>query len=242
MEDRLEANWNAIRQRIRDACLAADRPPEDVELLAVTKKVPPAVAARLFDLGQGSLGENRLPELERKAEAFEALQKRPHWHFIGTLQRNKARRVVETARTLHSVDSLRLAETLARHATDLGVRPACYLQVNVSDETEKHGFSPRELPAALEAVREFESLETLGLMGMAPRLDGASDADKRAAARQAFDRLVALGEAHRDDFANGTPRYSMGMSGDLEEAVHAGTHVVRIGTALFEGIEDEDAA
>lgn len=243
MESRLEANWRAVKQRIALACERADRDPAGVELLAVTKKVSPPLAAALCALGQADLAENRAAELERKNVALAQLGHDPHWHFIGTLQRNKARRVVQRARTVHSVDSLRLLEHLAQLASELEVRPDLYLQVNVSDESEKHGFLPRDLEGVLAAARELRSVEIRGLMGMAPRMSGASESEKRAAARASFDRLVALGEAHRGaPFAEEDPRYSMGMSGDLEEAIAAGAHVVRIGTALFEGIQDEEAA
>ena len=243
MEDRLEANWNAVRQRIRDACLAADRAPEDVELLAVTKKVPPQVASRLFDLGQSVLGENRTPELERKAEALEALGKRPHWHFIGPLQRNKARRVVRLCETLHSIDTVKLLETIDRISGEIGKRPGLYLEVKLTQETEKHGFPPAEIEDVVTRARALEHVELLGLMGMGPRLAEAAPEERRRAASEAFGELAELGRRmeslHPDAFRGGRTRLSMGMTGDLEEAIAQGSTTVRVGTALFEGIDVE---
>lgn len=210
-------------------------------MLAVTKKVSVDIAAALVRLGQKSLGENRAPELARKVEALDGLD--PHWHFIGTLQRNKVRRVIQSAQTLHSIDSVALLETIDRIASELDARPGhgpgLYVQVNVSDESEKHGFSASDLPKAVEVAHGLKHIKLLGLMGMGPRLTGARDAERRSAALASFERLKHLGDGlDASAFEGGAPRYSMGMSGDLEEAVLAGSHVVRVGTALFEGIED----
>lgn len=244
MEDRLEANWNAVRQRIRAACRAADRTPEDVELLAVTKQVSPVLAARLFELGQHALGENRQPELERKARAFEALGKRPHWHFIGPLQRNKARRVVRLCETLHSIDSPKLLGTLDRLAGELGKRPGLYLEVKLTQETAKHGFPPAEIEDAVHRAGALEHVELLGLMGMGPQLAGANDEARRRAAAECFEELGALARRmqslHPDAFRERRARLSMGMTGDLEQAIAHGSTTVRVGTALFEGLGPED--
>jgi pyridoxal phosphate enzyme (YggS family) len=240
VERRLLANWRAVKERIAAACGRAGRPAEQVELLAVTKKVSPRLAAALVQLGQTSLAENRAQELERKCEALSAQGQHPDWHFIGTLQRNKARRIVQLANTLHSVDSLRLLETVDRLAGELGKRPRLYLQVNVSHESQKHGFEPEELPEAVQAAAAAPHVELLGLMGMAPRLAAADPDGRQRAARASFDELTALGAAQPGAlFLHGEPRYSMGMSADLEQAVAAGSHVVRIGTALFEGLEED---
>ena len=229
-------------ERIEVACRRAGRDPSEVELLAVTKHVSPRVAAGLVRLGQRSLAENRATELERKTRALESQGLHPDWHFIGTLQRNKVRRVLPLAGTLHSVDSLRLLDTVERVAGELGRRPRVHLQINVSAEDEKHGFEPEAAAEAVEAARACAHVELTGLMGMAPRMADASDEERRAGALASFRRLAALAaELPGDAFAGGAPRLSMGMSGDLEEAVLAGSHVVRVGSALFEGVDDAEA-
>ncbi len=129
LERRLKANYAAVRDRIATACKIAGRDSSEVELLAVTKKVPPAIAAALVGLGQTSLAESRTPELERKTASLADQGHRPHWHFIGSLQRNKVRRVVQLAHTLHSIDSIRLLESVERVAGELNARPNLYLQV-----------------------------------------------------------------------------------------------------------------
>lgn len=239
LERRLEANWRAVRERLASACRTAERDPAEVELLAVTKTVSVDIAAALVRLGQTSLGENRAPEFARKVEALENEGLAPHWHFIGSIQRNKARRVVQSASTLHSIDSIALLETLERIAKELDKQPSLYLQVNVSDESQKHGFSATEISQAVEVARSCEHLELAGLMGMGPRLVDAGESERRAGALQSFERLREIGDSLDESaFVQNEVRYSMGMSGDLEEAVLAGSHIVRVGTALFEGIED----
>lgn len=227
-----------MRERLATACRNARRDPSEVELLAVTKKVSVDIAAALVRLGQTSLGESRAPEFERKVEALKNEGLTPRWHFIGSIQRNKVRRVVQSANTLHSIDSIALLETIERIAAELNKQPSLYLQVNVSDESQKHGFSATELPQAIEVARNCEHIELAGLMGMGPRMVGAEDHDRRAGARTSFERLHELGDSlDKTAFGENEVRYSMGMSSDLEEAVLAGSHVVRVGTALFEGIE-----
>ncbi len=229
-----------MRERIDAACRSAERDPSEVELLAVTKKVSVEVAAALVRLGQPTLGENRAPEFERKVLALEELGLAAHWHFIGTLQRNKVRRVVRAADTIHSIDSVALLESVEKSAAEFDTRPGLYLQVNVSDESEKHGLPINDLPQAVEVCRRSPHVRLLGLMGMGPRMAGAKDSDRRAGARQSFDRVTELGASlDASAFEDGKLRYSMGMSGDLEEAIFAGSHIVRVGTALFDGIEEE---
>ena len=243
MEDRLEANWNAVRQRIDDACREAGRPAEDVELLAVTKKVSCRTARALHGLGQIDLGENRASELERKAEDFRTRELEARWHFIGPLQRNKARRVVRLAETIHSIDSPRLLEAVDRLAGELGTRPGLYLEVKLTDESAKHGFPLHELADATRAAGELPNVDLLGFMGMGPRLAEASDAERRRAARECFESLADAARRLELEvpgaFLAARARLSMGMTQDLEEAVAAGSNTVRIGTALFAGLEEE---
>ena len=232
MSDRLERSRTAVLQRVDGACRAAGRSPDEVRVVGVTKSVAPPVAAALFALGTRDLGESRAPELERKARWFAERGLQPRWHFIGHLQQNKARRVLRLADEIHSVDSVRLLERLARIAEEEERRPGIYLQVKLSDEAEKTGFAPDAVPAATAQARAT-SLPLLGLMGMAPLVEG-SDAERARRARAAFGRLAELARTlPAEAFAHGAPRLSMGMTGDFEEAIHAGAHVLRIGSAFF---------
>jgi pyridoxal phosphate enzyme (YggS family) len=229
--DGLASNLARVRGRIEEAARAAGRDPGSVRLLAVTKQVEPEEARALVELGCVDLGENRVPELERKAAAFEASGTTARWHFIGHLQRNKARRVARLAHAIHSVDSERLFDLLQRLAADEGLRPSIYLQVKLADEEAKGGLAPAALPALVERARGG-GLPLLGLMTMAPLLEDPVAA--RAEARRTFEALRDLARAlPAEAFVEGRPLLSMGMSTDLEEAVAAGADVVRIGSALF---------
>lgn len=229
----LAANRRAVRARVEAACRAAGRPPAAVRVVAVTKSVGPEVAAALVRAGEGELGESRVDELERKAARLAALGLAPRWHLVGHLQRNKARRAVRVADEIHSVDSLELLESLRRLGAEEGRLPGLWLQVKLADEPTKGGLDPGELPAALAAAA---GMPLQGLMTLGELL--ADEAARTARARELFERLARLArELPGDAFEGGRARLSMGMSGDLEQAVAAGADVVRVGSAFFEGLD-----
>ena len=230
--DLLSKNVRSVRDRINAAARDAGRPSGSVRLIAVTKSVSPGVALALARTGERELGENRLPSLEEKARAFQEAGRSVRWHFIGHLQRNKARRVARLATAIHAVDTPALLATLGRVCAEEGVAPALYLQVKLTDEEAKHGLAPEALGELVpEAARA--GLRLAGLMTMAPLAGGV------AAAAPVFERLAALAaELDPAAFLEGRPRLSMGMSGDLEPAIAAGAHDVRVGTALFEGVRE----
>jgi len=242
---RLAANLAAVRERIVAAARAAGRSLEPAHLphvLAVSKSVGPDVARALVEIGQVDLGENRLQVLEEKRRAFAAEPPRAsngaqlplRWHFVGHLQRNKVKDVVQCCDVVHSVDSPRLLAALAQAASAAQRRIEIFLQVKLWPEENKGGFAPSEVEAALAAVREAPFLAPAGFMTLAPLVDEAA---QLAAARQVFADLAALAHTHAGRaFAHGAPQLSMGMSDDLEAAVAAGTHWLRIGRALFEGL------
>lgn len=235
---RLRANLDAVRDRLARAASSAGRSAEEVRLLPVTKSVSPEVAAALVELlaedGSGplELAENRLEGLDRKRAAFEREGLEVCWHFIGHLQRNKARRVVRAVDVVHSVDSLRLAETLARVAEEEDRHLSIYLQVNCTGEEAKHGMAPDDLGAAIEVLRGTGRLQLLGLMAMGPL-----EPRPGYSTEEVFARVAALaGELERTGAPLATPgtcALSMGMSADLEAAVEAGSTCVRIGSDLF---------
>ena len=226
MSPRLRENLDRVRSRIADACAAAGRGEDSVTLVAVVKYADLAWVRGLVSLGERDLGEARPQQL---ADRVRLLEEPIRWHLIGSLQRNKVRPTLESlgpAGCIHSVDSTRLLDRIARVADDLGLAPpSLLLQTNVTGEATKQGFAPDDLAAALAAT----SLPVAGLMTMAARSD---DPD---GPRRTFDRLAEL----RDALATAErplPMLSMGMSGDLEPAIAAGATHVRIGSALFEGL------
>jgi len=226
----VERNVAAVRERIERAARRAGRQHDSILLVAVTKTVGADVAQVLIRCGCSDLGENRPQELWRKAELVDGPVR---WHLVGHLQRNKVRRTLPLVELVHSVDSVRLIERIERVAAELGRTAQVLLEVNVSGEASKHGFDPAELPAALEALSRCEHIHVRGLMTMAPYDPEPERARPTfAALRQLRDRLAA----------NAPPNcplneLSMGMSGDFEVAIEEGATIVRIGTALFQGLE-----
>lgn len=236
----LAENLARVQDRIGAAARRSGRSPADVKLVAVTKYVSVDIARQLIEAGCHDLGESRPQELWAKAEALqepESTQRRQavHWHLIGHLQRNKVQRTLPLVSMVHSADSLRLLETLDHAAHDLQIRMPVLIEVNISGNATKHGFAPQELEPNLAKLAAFSSLDIRGLMTMASR-----DGDV-AQARREFAQLRQL----RDRLRNLVPpnakldELSMGMSGDFEVAIEEGATIVRVGSALYEGISEK---
>lgn len=228
----LAANRAALHQRIASAAQSAGRDSASIELIAVTKSVNPEMGKALFDLGESSLAENRLESFDAKLASFG--DARPTWHYIGHVQRNKARKIVERSDVIHSVDSLKLLEHLARIAGELGRKPGIYLQVKIADEQAKFGFAQQAVEAAIEAALGHQDcLELRGLMVMAPLCPGSSEAERKSAARATF--------AEARELASTWPQHnlglSMGMTGDFEQAIAEGSTAIRVGSAFFQGLD-----
>lgn len=212
----------ALRGRIDDACRRAGREPAEVKLLAVSKTFPAEAVQEAYEAGQRCFGESRQQEAAPKIEALPA---DIEWHFIGGLQRNKARKVVTAFPVIHSVDSLRLAEYLDRVSAEEGKRPAVFLEVNTAGEASKGGFAPEELLAATAELTAFRHLDLRGLMVIPP--------DDPAEARRWFAATRELRDRLRETSGLALPDLSMGMSSDFEDAVLEGSTIVRVGSALF---------
>ena len=236
----LRANLERVRERIARACRASGRAADEVRLLAVTKGVPAEFAVELARAGQLDLGENRVEALERKAELLAAAGIAPSWHLIGHLQRNKARRALRWADVVHSVDSTRLLESLERLAAERGRSLDVFLELKLVALEERTGFEPAALPEAARLAARLPHLRLRGLMTIAEPdpLARAGELATRTLARTCFARLRELGAAlPAEHFAAGRVELSMGMSSDLEAAIHEGAHWVRVGSALFEGAQ-----
>ena len=212
----LSANLANVRARIELATRTAGRDPGSVRLLAVSKRQPVEAVREAYALGQRDFGENYVQELVAK---FEGTRDLPdiRFHLIGHLQTNKVKPVVATCASVQTVDSIRLAEALARAAS---APIDVHLQVNVAREAQKSGCEVEELPALVASVRASPMLSLRGLMTVPPAGDPES-------ARPHFRALRELArELGLDDL-------SMGMTADLEVAVAEGATVVRVGTAIF---------
>jgi pyridoxal phosphate enzyme (YggS family) len=229
--DRLCDNVARVRERIAAAAARAGRDAAEVWLVGVTKYVSPEVSRLLVtECGLTHLGESRPQELWRKAESLADLS--VNWHLIGHLQRNKVRRTLPLVACIQSADSLPLLDEINREAVSID-RPAdVLLEVNVSGDAAKHGFQPDEIEPLLPRIAELKNIHVLGLMTMAA-LEGGPER-----ARRDFGALRAL----RDKLTGNCPdgiilrELSMGMSDDFEVAIEEGATIVRVGSALFEGI------
>jgi PLP dependent protein len=233
-ESLLPANLAKVRANIAAAASRSGRQGSDITLVAVTKTVGAEVARMLARAGCRDLGENRPQELWSKAEAIRTAQPQDavRWHMIGHLQRNKVRRTLPLVSLIHSADSLRLLEELEREAQALKHTATVLIEVNISGDQTKHGFAPADVEPQLSNIAKFEHVAVQGLMCMASR-EGDLDQTRRE-----FANLRTL----RDRLQQAAPPnvkltdLSMGMSGDYEVAVEEGATLVRIGSALLEGI------
>jgi len=210
--DRLRSNLDAVRARIAEACRRSKRDPSGVTLIVVTKSVPAPIIPRLGELGVEDIGENRPVEAVSRVGSLQGFRR----HMIGHLQTNKLQKALSWADTIHSVDR----PSLVRALEESNKKVPIFVQVNVSGETSKGGYAPEDAEAAVAQARR--SLEVRGLMTMAP--EGAD-------ARPHFRRLRELAARI------GVPQLSMGMSQDYEVGVEEGATHVRIGTAIFEGVQ-----
>ena len=222
----LERRLTDVQDRIQRACERAGRNRADVTLVAVTKTVGEAVAARLPGLGVSDLGESRPQELWKKAAAIPDVR----WHLIGHLQRNKIDRTVPLVCLIHSVDSVRVLEALHQFGLKCGSAVPVLLEVNCSREAAKGGLAVEELPAVCESAMSLPGVRVEGLMTM------AAYSDDPTACRPSFAELRTLREQMRPRTGLPLPHLSMGMSNDFEVAVEEGATFVRIGSTLFEGL------
>lgn len=236
---RLQDNLARVRERMDAATARAGRehPPR---LVAVTKYVEPHVVRvfveTCFDEGGSiELAESRPQELWRKAEALKDLK--IGWHLIGHLQRNKIRRTLPLVECIQSVDSLRLAEEISRDAVAQQLIADVLLEVNISGDEAKHGLRPEEVAPLLPELVKLPRFFVLGLMTMAS-LEGGLDKARRdfAALRELKERLPT---PERSSPNIAMIELSMGMSDDFEVAIEEGATIIRVGSALFEGIESQ---
>lgn len=222
MADPIEGNLKGVRERIAGACSRVRRDPAAVRLIAVTKTFPASVVERAFDLGLRDFGENRVQELQQKAEAVN----RPvRWHLIGHLQSNKAKVAARLCQVIHTVDSPALAEKLAREST--GKALEVLIQVNIGGEEQKSGVAPEQALDLARAVRGLQGLRLCGLMTIPPISD-------ESGARRNFRAMRDLRDRIRDQLQDSTfCDLSMGMTDDFEIAIEEGSTMIRVGRAIF---------
>ncbi|MFF0471689.1 YggS family pyridoxal phosphate-dependent enzyme [Micromonospora zamorensis] len=225
----IAAGLAQVRSRIADACAQAGRDRADITMIAVTKTYPASDVLALAGLGVTDMGENRDQEAAGKAAEVAAAGMRPRWHFIGQLQRNKARSVVRYADVVQSVDSVRLARALANAAADREVPLDVMVQVSIDGDAARGGALPGSaekdagLEPVAEAVADAPGLRLVGLMAVAP-LGWEPD--------RAFAQLAEVAGVFRTVHP-GAAELSAGMSGDFDIAIRYGATHVRVGSALL---------
>jgi PLP dependent protein len=226
--EELRQALEGVRQQIAEAAVFADRPPDDITLIAVSKTHPAEIVQEAIAAGVTDLGENRVQEADRKIPLVG--RKAARWHLIGHLQSNKARRAVELFDCIHSLDSVALARRLDRVCAEVGreVLPVL-IQVDLGQEATKSGASETEIPEIIEAIRQSQMLRLTGLMTLPPYFDDPESA------RPFFRRLRELRDELRAQgaFGDQTGELSMGMTHDYRVAIEEGATIVRVGTAIF---------
>lgn len=241
---KLSENWKRIEQRVGEAASRARREPKGVTIVAVTKTASLELVQALVDLGVRDLGENRVQEFARRAALIKewldqrdvsagTTAARPRWHMIGHVQRNKVKALLPWADMIQTVDSLRLAEEIDAQAGKIGRVVPILMEVNATGETNKSGVAVAAAIHLAEQIRTLRQLELRGLMAMGPLTDD------RERVRQVFGRVRELFDEIVGERVAG-PQFrelSMGMSADFEIGIEFGATCVRIGSALFEGIE-----
>jgi PLP dependent protein len=215
--------WQTVRARVEAACARAGRDPRSVTIVAVSKTHDADAARAAVAAGVTDLGENYAQELTDKLAACSGLN--VAWHFIGRLQRNKAKLVAGKVALVHAVDSLELASELGKRAGEQ-VQPIL-LAVNLAGEASKSGVTEPAARELAQAVRQVPGVRLDGLMTMPP------PSDDPEASRPYFERLRALRDVLVVEQGLALPVLSMGMSGDYEVAIACGATHVRIGTAIF---------
>jgi hypothetical protein len=219
--------WNVgeavahVRERIASAAGRAGRRQEEITLVAVTKGVALSRIREAVAAGVGDVGESRVQEAAPKVAA---LREAVRWHLVGHLQRNKAPLAAGLFNVIHSLDSVRLAETLSRHAPQ---RVDVLVQINVAREPQKYGLPPEALADVLRSVASLPGIRVVGLMTIPPLHPDPEHA------RPLFRRLRTLRDEGAKVLGTALPHLSMGMSDDFEVAVEEGATLVRVGRAIF---------
>ena len=218
----LQASRNKVLQQIEDACKQAQREPESVQLLAVSKTHPSESLREMYQTGQRAFGENYLQEALDKIENLNDLD--IEWHFIGHVQRNKTKHLAASFAWVHGVDRLIIAERLSGQREASQVPLNICLQVNIDAQDSKDGCQPNEVAELVQRISQLPQLKLRGLMVIPAPNNTQAFSD----AKQLFEQVKSE-HAHPEDWDT----LSMGMSGDMTEAIATGSTMVRVGTALF---------
>lgn len=219
-------NLAQVQKKINESCSKINRDPNEVTLIAVSKTKPVEMLKEAYDAGARVFGENKVQEIVDK---YDQMPSDVKWHMIGHLQRNKVKYIVDKVAMIHSVDSLRLAETIEKEAAKKAVIVPILIEVNVAQEESKFGLKPEEVLPLIEQIADFSHIRIKGLMTIAPYVDNAEEN------REIFRELKKLSvDIAAKNINNVTMSVlSMGMTGDYMVAVQEGATMVRVGTGIF---------
>ncbi len=219
------SNLERVKESILKACERSGRKPEEVKLLGASKTVPPETVRAFFKCGLTLFGENRVQEFLKK---YDSLRDLPiEWHFIGQLQSNKVKYIIDKVKLIHSLDRESLLEEIEKRAGKIRRVQDVLIEVNIGKEFSKGGVTPEEIGKLVEAVLLKQNVKLKGLMTIPPY------EENQERSRKYFIRLRKLKENIERDFGIKLSELSMGMSNDFEIAIEEGATIVRIGTLLF---------
>lgn len=222
----LKDQLQEVEKRIQAACDRAGRKREEVTLIAVSKTKPVETLQEAYDLGVRIFGENKVQELTAK---YEALPKDIHWHMIGHLQTNKVKYIIDKAELIHSVDSLKLAETIEKEAAKHDRIADILVEVNVAEEESKFGMKMEEVIPFVEKVSAFPHVRVRGLMTIAPFVEDPEE--NRSIFADLHKLYIDIKKKNHDN--DTVSVLSMGMTNDYEVAIEEGATMVRVGTGIF---------
>ena len=222
----LKENLAKVEENIQAACDRAGRKREEVTLIAVSKTKPVEMLQEAYDLGVRVNGENKAQELASK---YEVLPKDIHWHMIGHMQRNKVKYIIDKVDLIHSVDSVRLAETIDKEAAKKGIVVNMLLEVNMAKEDTKFGLMPEEVMDFIHEIVRFQHIKVQGLMTIAPFVENPEENRIHFANLRKLSVDIAKEKVDNVNMSI----LSMGMTNDFEVAIEEGATMVRIGTAIF---------
>lgn len=217
--------YEIVLDNIKKACERSGRNPEDITLISVTKTHGAELINEAIDAGAKDIGENKAQELCNKYDDVKPVR----WHFIGHLQTNKVKTIVDKVVMIHSVDSDKLASEIDKRAKSSGVVMDILVEINIGMEDSKSGATEEEARDLIKKIRdEYQNLRVRGLMCVPPITDNPENS--RRYFRKLKDIFESIKELSEDEYFD---TLSMGMSGDYEVAIEEGATVVRVGTAIF---------
>ena len=227
MTDReiIKKNLEEINNNIEKACLKAGRKPSDIQIIGVTKTIDIERINILKDVGIKTVGENKAQELLEKYDSIQDAS----WHFIGNLQTNKVKYIIDKVELIQSVNSLKLLNEINKRAFNINKNIPILLEINIANEPSKNGITEEEIPFFLENMQSFKNITLNGLMCIAPFVENI---EQNAQYFRKMRKLFVDIKAKNKDNIN--MRYlSMGMTNDYSIAIEEGANMIRIGTGIF---------